>query len=39
MPKWTGGVRNTFKYGNLSFGFLIDVRKGGDIYSNDMYYG
>ncbi len=38
-PDWTGGVYNTFKYKNLSLGFLIDVRKGGDVFSLDMFYG
>ena len=38
-PDWTGGVSNTFKYKNLSLGFLIDVQHGGDVFSLDMYYG
>ncbi|ATL45003.1 SusC/RagA family TonB-linked outer membrane protein [Elizabethkingia sp. HX WHF] len=38
-PDWTGGLRNTLSYKGLSLSFLIDVRKGGDIYSSDMYYG
>jgi TonB-linked SusC/RagA family outer membrane protein len=38
-PDWIGGVYNTFKYKNLSLGFLIDMRKGGDVFSLDMYYG
>jgi len=38
-PDWIGGVYNTFKYKNLSLGFLIDVRQGGDVFSLDMYYG
>lgn len=38
-PDWTGGVNNTFKYKNVSLSFLIDVRKGGDVFSLDMYYG
>jgi hypothetical protein len=38
-PDWTGGVQNTFSYKNVSLGFLIDVRHGGDVYSADMYYG
>ena len=39
MPKWLGGLRNTFTYKGLSLSFLIDVRHGGDIYSSDLYYG
>ncbi len=38
-PDWIGGIRNSFKYKNLSFSFLIDFRKGGKIFSTDMYYG
>ena len=38
-PDWIGGVYNTFKYKNLSLGFLIDIRQGGDVFSLDMYYG
>jgi len=32
-PDWIGGITNQFKYKNLSLSFLIDVQKGGDIYS------
>jgi TonB-linked SusC/RagA family outer membrane protein len=38
-PDWIGGVNNTFRLGSLSFGFLIDVRHGGDVFSLDQYYG
>lgn len=38
-PKWTGGVQNSFKYKNLGFSFLIDVKKGGSVFSLDQYYG
>jgi hypothetical protein len=38
-PDWIGGISNTFKYKNLALSFLIDVRKGGDVFSLDMYYG
>jgi TonB-linked SusC/RagA family outer membrane protein len=38
-PDWIGGVNNTFRYKNLGFSFLIDVRKGGSVFSTDMYYG
>lgn len=37
-PDWIGGVRNSFSYKGLTLSFLIDVRKGGDIFSTDMYY-
>lgn len=38
-PDWIGGVRNKFTYKNLALSFLIDMQKGGDIFSLDMYYG
>ncbi len=38
-PDWNGGILNTFTYKSWAFGFLIDVQKGGDIFSLDMYYG
>lgn len=38
-PDWNGGISNTLTYRNWSFGFLIDMQKGGDIFSLDMYYG
>jgi hypothetical protein len=36
---WTGGINNSFSYKNLSLSFLVDMQKGGDIWSLDMYYG
>ncbi|KKN59675.1 hypothetical protein LCGC14_0539390 [marine sediment metagenome] len=38
-PEWKGGLSNTLTYKNLSFSFLIDVQKGGDIFSLDTWYG
>lgn len=38
-PDWIGGIRNKFTYKNLSLGFLIDMKKGGDIWSLDQSYG
>lgn len=38
-PEWTGGINNSFRYKNLNFSFLIDVQKGGDIFSLDLWYG
>lgn len=38
-PDWTGSVRNNFSYKNLSLGFLIDIQKGGDVFSLDTWYG
>ncbi|SDX11188.1 TonB-linked outer membrane protein, SusC/RagA family [Lutibacter oricola] len=36
---WKGGINNSFRYKNLSFSFLIDVQKGGNIFSLDTWYG
>jgi hypothetical protein len=38
-PDWIGGIRNSISYKGFSLSFLIDMRKGGDIFSTDMYYG
>jgi TonB-linked SusC/RagA family outer membrane protein len=38
-PDWLGGINNKLTYKNLSLSFLIDIRKGGDIFNLDMYYG
>lgn len=32
-PDWMGGINNQFSYKNLSLSFLVDIQKGGDIYS------
>lgn len=33
VPDWELGVTNTFTYGNLSLNVLIDIKRGGEIYS------
>ena len=38
-PDWIGGVANTVSYKGLSLYFLVDVRKGGQLFSLDRYYG
>jgi TonB-linked SusC/RagA family outer membrane protein len=38
-PKWIGGINNSFRYKNLTLSFLIDIRKGGSVFSLDTYYG
>ncbi len=38
-PDWTGGINNSFKYKNFNFSFLVDVQKGGDVFSLDLWYG
>jgi TonB-linked SusC/RagA family outer membrane protein len=36
---WTGGLNNRFTYKNVSLSFLIDMKKGGSVFSLDQYYG
>ena len=38
-PDWIGGVTNTLKFKDVSLGFLIDVKQGGDVFSLDQSYG
>ncbi len=38
-PLWTGGINNSFNYKNFNLSFLVDIRKGGDVFSYDMYAG
>ena len=38
-PKWLGGLRNEFSYKNLSLGFLLDMRMGGDLFSLSHSFG
>ena len=33
VPKWTGGLENSFTYKNFNLSFLIDFKLGGDIFS------
>jgi len=38
-PDWTGGINNALSFRNIKLSFLIDVQKGGSIFSLDQYYG
>ncbi len=38
-PDWLMGISNSFRYKNFSLSFLIDIQKGGSIFSLDQYYG
>lgn len=38
-PDWLAGISNEFGYKNVSMGFLIDVRKGGDVFSVSQMFG
>jgi TonB-linked SusC/RagA family outer membrane protein len=35
-PSWLGGFRNNFRYKNISLSFLLDIRKGGDIWDGTL---
>lgn len=37
-PEVIGGLNNNFRYKNMGFSFLLDIRKGGDIYNGTEYY-
>ena len=39
LPDWTGGISSTLTYKGVSLYFLIDVSKGGKVYSVDQKYG
>ncbi len=39
MPKWTGGLSNSFSYKNFSASFLIDMRWGGNLFSVTDWFG
>ncbi|MGE8343155.1 MAG: SusC/RagA family TonB-linked outer membrane protein [Flavobacterium sp.] len=36
---WIGGLSNRFNYKDFSLNFLIDMKKGGSVYSLDQAYG
>src|SRR5690606_3722026 len=36
-PSYIGGINNTFRYKQLSFSFLLDIRKGGDVFNGTEY--
>lgn len=38
-PDWFGGVGSSLSWKDLSFGFLVDAKIGGDVFSLDQYYG
>jgi hypothetical protein len=39
QPDFIGGINNRFTWKSLSFSFLLDFQKGGQIFSLDQYYG
>lgn len=38
-PDWVGGLSNTLNFKGLSLYFLVDVKKGGQLYNLDTFYG
>ena len=38
-PKWHAGITNSFTYKHWTASFLIDIQKGGSVFSLDQYYG
>lgn len=38
-PDWLAGLRSELTWKNLSFGFLLDFRKGGDVFSVTQMFG
>lgn len=38
QPDFTVGVTNTFRYKKLSLNFLVDFRKGGDVFNATEHY-
>jgi len=39
QPDWRGGINNRLTYKSLELSFLIDIQKGGDLFSLDQWYG
>lgn len=38
-PDWNMGINNSLSYKGIRLGFLVDIQKGGDVFSLDNYYG
>ena len=36
-PDFIGGFNNTFRYKNFTLSFLLDIRKGGDVFNGTEY--
>lgn len=39
QPDFMAGISNNLRYKNVGLSFLIDIKKGGDVWSLDQYYG
>ncbi len=38
-PDWNAGISNNISFKNFDLGFLIDIQKGGSVFSADRWYG
>jgi len=38
QPDWTMGITNTFRYRRFTLDFLVDLRKGGDVFNATEHY-
>lgn len=38
LPDWLGGLRNSFSYKGLDLSIFLDIKQGGDIYSQSSMY-
>jgi outer membrane receptor protein involved in Fe transport len=38
-PDWLGSISNEFSYKGVSLGFLLDYRRGGDVFSVSQMFG
>ncbi|HKI45347.1 MAG TPA: SusC/RagA family TonB-linked outer membrane protein [Balneolales bacterium] len=37
-PKWTAGITNNLSYKNFNLSFLVDIKKGGDLFNTPAAY-
>ncbi len=38
-PDWLAGINNSFQYKGIRLGFLVDIRQGGEVYSETQTVG
>jgi TonB-linked SusC/RagA family outer membrane protein len=38
QPKYTIGLSNTFRYNRVGLDFLVDIRRGGDVFNATQHY-
>ena len=39
LPDWIGGIYNTFKFKGITFSALVDMKKGGNLFSTTHMFG